>query len=279
MIYIKLRSCYSSYDLNSQISIASHDELIKDSEKDSLHRSWLCCQLREWWAEKTLRMFLTDYMNHCSSLIMLDSILESLTNWAEYIHDKSSLRCWVEDEWSNLQIYHLEIIIILKQSHSMSSDVSEIFNEWRWVNDIKRNRISDLNANDALMNFNNQRDSWFISCEYDKLIEDAADTVNDSWKRVKIKKSSTKSVKLKEKIQSSMLNESHDKASQSISSEQTSMKSKRKLETDASNSTDTRQSHEMLREIEINSTTNNSRELSLSEMTERKRKLLTRYES
>jgi len=75
-------------------------------------------------------------------------------------------------------------------------------------------------------------------------------------------------VKLKEKIQSLTLNESHDKASQSISSEQTSMKSKQKLETDASNSTGTRQSHKTLREIEINSAMNNSRKLSLSEMTE-----------
>ncbi len=83
-----------------------------------------------------------------------------------------------------------------------------------------------------------------------------------------MRKSSTKSVKLKEKIQSSTLNESHDKASQSISSEQTLMKSERKLETDASNSTDTRQSHETLREIEINSAMNNSRKLSSSEMTE-----------
>ncbi len=86
---------------------------------------------------------------------MLDSILESLTNWAEYIHDELSLWRWVENEWSNLWIYYLEIIIILKQSHSMSSDASEIFDEWKWVNNIKRNRISNLNANDALMNFNN----------------------------------------------------------------------------------------------------------------------------
>ncbi len=237
-IYIKLRSCCSSCDLNSQTFIASHDELIKDSEKDSLHHSWLCHQLQEWWAEKILRMFLTDYMNHCSLLIMLDSILESLTNWAEYIHDESSLQHWVKDEWSDFQIYHLKIIIILKQSHSMSSDASEIFDEWRWVNNIKRNRISDLNANNALMNFNNQRDSWLIFCEYDKLIEDAADTVNDSWKQVKMRKSLMKSMKLKEKIQSSTLNDSHDRVLQSISFEQISMKSEWKLETDASNSTD-----------------------------------------
>ena len=98
-------------------------------------------------------------MNYCLSLIILDSILKSLTNWAEYIHDELSLQRWVEDEWNDLQIYHLKIIIILKQNHSMSSDASEIFNEWRRVNDIKRNRISDLNANDALMNFNNWRNS------------------------------------------------------------------------------------------------------------------------
>jgi len=54
-----------------------------------------------------------------------------------------------------------------------------------------------------------------------------------------MKKSSTKSVKLKEKVQSLMLNESHDKALQSISSEQTSIKNEQKLKTDASNSTDT----------------------------------------
>jgi len=89
----------------------------------------------------------------------------------------------------------------------------------------------------------------------------------------------TKNVKLKEKIQSSMLNESYDRASQSISSEQTSMKSERKLEADSSNLTDTRQSCETLQEIEINSVMNNSRKLSSSEMTERKRKLSTRYES
>jgi len=136
-----------------------------------------------------------------------------------------------------------------------------------------------LNVNDALMNFNNQKDSWFISCEYDKLIEDAADTMNNSWKWVKMKKSSTKSIKLKEKIQSLMLNKSHDKASQLISSEQTSMKSERKLEIDASNSTDTWQSCEMLQEIKINSTMNNSKELLSSEITERKRKLSTKYES
>ncbi len=154
-IYIKLRSCCSSYDLNSQTFIASHNELIKDSEKDSLRRSWLCCQLQEWWAEKTLRMFLTDYMNYCSSLIMFDSILEFLTNWAEYIHDESSLQRWVKDEWSDFWIYYLEIIIILKQSHSMNFDADEIFNEWKRVNNIKRNKISDSNANNALMNFNN----------------------------------------------------------------------------------------------------------------------------
>ena len=94
-----------------------------------------------------------------------------------------------------------------------------------------------------------------------------------------MRKSLTKNVKLKEKIQSSMLNESYDRASQSISSEQTSMKSERKLEADSSNSTDTRQSCETLQEIEINSVMNNSRKLSSSEMTERKRKLSTRYES
>ncbi len=153
-IYIKLRSCCSNYDLNSQIFIASHDKLIKDSKKDSLHHSWLCHQLWEWWADKILRMFLTDYMNHCSLLIMFNNILESLTNWTEYIHDESSLWRWVEDEWSDLRIYHLEIIIILKQSHSMNFDASKIFDEWKWVNNIKRNKISDLNANDALMNFN-----------------------------------------------------------------------------------------------------------------------------
>jgi len=71
------------------------------------------------------------------------------------------------------------------------------------------------------------------------LIEDAADTVNDSWKWVKMRKSLMKSVKLKEKIQSSMLNESHDKALQSINFEQTLMKNEWKFETDASNSTDT----------------------------------------
>lgn len=153
-IYIKFRSYCFSCDLNFQIFIMSHDELIKDLEKDSLRRSWLCHQLWEWWAEKTLRLFLTDYMNHCLSLIMLNSILKSLINWAEYIHDKLSLQRWVEDEWNNLRIYHLEIIIILKQSHSMSFDVNEIFDEWRRVNNIKRNRILDSNANDALMNFN-----------------------------------------------------------------------------------------------------------------------------
>ena len=94
-----------------------------------------------------------------------------------------------------------------------------------------------------------------------------------------MRKSLTKNVKLKEKIQSSMLNESYDRASQSISSEQTSMKSERKLEADSSNSTDTRQSCETLQEIEINSVMNNSRKLLSSEMTERKRKLSTRYES
>jgi len=72
------------------------------------------------------------------------------------------------------------------------------------------------------------------------LIEDAADTVNDSQKRVKMRKSSMKSVKLKEKIQSSTLNESHDKALQSISFEQTLTKSERKFEINASNSTDIR---------------------------------------
>jgi len=49
--------------------------------------------------------------------------------------------------------------------------------------------------------------------------------VNDSRKQVKMRKSSMKSVKFKEKIQSLTLNESHDKALQSISSEQTLMKS------------------------------------------------------
>jgi len=82
-----------------------------------------------------------------------------------------------------------------------------------------------------------------------------------------MRKSSMKSMKFKEKIQSLMLNESHDKKSQSINSEQTSMKNERKLETDASNSTDTRQSCKTLQEIEINSAMNNSRKLSLSEMT------------
>ncbi len=101
-IYIKLKSCCFNCDSNSQIFIASHNKLIKDSEKDSLRHSWLCYQLQEWWAEKTFRIFLTDYMNHCSSLIMLNNILKSLTNWAEYIHDELSLQCWVEDEWSNL---------------------------------------------------------------------------------------------------------------------------------------------------------------------------------
>ncbi len=54
-----------------------------------------------------------------------------------------------------------------------------------------------------------------------------------------MRKSSMKSMKLKEKIQSLMLNESHDKALQSISSKQTLMKNEQKLETDVSNSTDT----------------------------------------
>ncbi len=54
-----------------------------------------------------------------------------------------------------------------------------------------------------------------------------------------MRKSLMKSVKLKEKIQSSMLNESHDKALQSINFEQTLMKNEWKFETDASNSTDT----------------------------------------
>jgi hypothetical protein len=48
-----------------------------------------------------------------------------------------------------------------------------------------------------------------------------------------MKKSLMKSIKFQDKIQSSMLNESHDRTSRSINSEQTSIENEQKLEADA----------------------------------------------
>lgn len=183
--YVKPHPCCSGCDPDFQTSTASHNELTKAPAKDSLRRPWVTRQLREWREKKALALFPDRYLGYCPSLLMPDSILNSLADWAEYIHDEPTMRRWVGGAWAGTRKYHAEIVPILERGYTMSSDRGEVFEEWRRYNDLKRKRITDPDVNTARVDFDGRRTSWLTSSGYDKVLGRTTDQKGAKQKQAK----------------------------------------------------------------------------------------------
>ncbi|MCJ1360192.1 MAG: hypothetical protein MMC33_010195 [Icmadophila ericetorum] len=141
----------------------AHEDLNKPRDQDSLRRPWLTKKLQEWREIAVQKAFPGTYLQVFPSLILPDSLLAALADWAEYIHDEQSMWRWIGGGWDGLQRHGPEILQILERSKTMRPDKGEVFDEWVRHNDIVRKRIPAVGGNRDLEDFEQRRASWLIS--------------------------------------------------------------------------------------------------------------------
>ena len=161
--YVKPKPCCAGCDPEFAVSTGAHAELNKKEDQDSLRRPWLTKRLQEWRQKAADAEFSGTFMRFFPSLIMPDSVLASLANWAEYIHDEQTMRRWVGNGWSSLPHYCTEILQIIARSQKLVPDAGEVFDEWALHHARKRKRLSAGEGSKERVAFEQRRGSWLAS--------------------------------------------------------------------------------------------------------------------
>ena len=165
--YQKPSPCCTRCDPKNEIFIEAGLELKKSDEKDSIKRPWFLSKLRQWKEKKAQTTLSDPYLRLFPSIIMPDIVLDSVATWAEYIHDEESMRRRIGNGWSGIKAHLDEILNILKEGQKMRSDIGEMYNEWKQLNDIKRQRtVAPFDI--ELVEIHKRRETWLRSLGFEE---------------------------------------------------------------------------------------------------------------
>ena len=156
------RPCCSNCNPTMAIDFNVHTTLNVALERNSLRQAWYSEKIENWRIEKAKEIF-RDCVLIEPSTILPNIVLGKLAAHGDLVKDLKSLGTLVGLGWAEMPEFGSDILTILLQGQSLTTETGEVFEAWVKKNDIKSKRVEVEPINRRQLEFEARRDVWFAT--------------------------------------------------------------------------------------------------------------------